>query len=152
MREAGGVDIYREVEPEEGGEVVELPTSESRLRNIVERVVRARLEELMADVFYDDYAGLIDAFNANYGRNAIVEAVVDDVRHFTNLLTDRGINLHLGPDDEDFDEERRGEVRGAIAPALQAFLFRARRALRRNLHHCGLASFRPLSSPKSFPH
>lgn len=135
MREAVEAGISRDVEPDEGGEVVELPTSESRLRNIVERIVRARLEELVADVFYDGYTGLIDALNTNYGMDAVVKAVVDDVRHFTNLLTNHGINLHLGPDDKDFDEEKRGEVRGAIAPALQAFLFRARRALRQNLHH-----------------
>lgn len=137
MHEAAGADRFRDVEPDEGGVVLELPTSESRLRNIVERIVRARLVDFITDVFYDDYAGLIDVFNTNYGIDAVVKAVVDDVRHFTGLLTDRGINLHLGPDDRDFDESRRGEERGAIAPCLQAFL---------------LAKRRELSSPKSFPH
>lgn len=129
MREAVGADMSRDVGPEGGGEVVELPTSESRLCNIVERIVRARLREFLDDVFYGDFATILDELNVNVIEDAAVWEVASGVRHCMHLLTDRGINLHLGPDDRDFDESRRGEVRGAIAPALQAFLIRARRAL-----------------------
>lgn len=130
MREAGEEADVLEREGV-GGEVIGLPiTDEQRLLNVVGRVVRARFREFLDDVFYGDFATILAELNVDVIESAAVWEVVSNVRHYMHLLTDRGINLHLGPDDKDFDEEKKGEVRGAIAPALQAFLFRARKALR----------------------